>query len=106
MIRRSIDEQAIKGWVAGPWNSDVPIPVGYATAGVDEPHRHDHMFEIYLVARGHARALVADHEVGLSCGDVLIVEPTEEHTFLWSSGDYLHFVIQAPHAPGDKTLIH
>ena len=106
MILSSIDDSEIKGWLAGPWDSDLPIPVGYATAGVDEPHRHDRVFEVYCVARGQATAVVADQDVPLSCGDVLIVQPGEEHTFTWSSHDYLHFVIQVPHVPGDKTRTH
>ena len=34
---------------------------------------------------------------------MLIVEPGETHTFIDSSDDYLHFVIQAPFVKGDKT---
>lgn len=48
-----------KGWYVGPWNSPVSVAVGWADRGVNEPHRHDHMNEIYLVARGHSVARVA-----------------------------------------------
>jgi hypothetical protein len=34
---------------------------------------------------------------------MLIVEPGETHTFIDSSDDYLHFVIQAPFVKDDKT---
>ena len=34
---------------------------------------------------------------------MLIVEPGETHTFIDSSDDYLHFVIQAPFVKGDNT---
>jgi hypothetical protein len=33
---------------------------------------------------------------------MLVVEPGERHTFIESAHDYLHFVVQAPFAPGDK----
>jgi hypothetical protein len=47
-----------KGWYVRPWDSGLPVAVGWADRGVDEPHRHELMNEIYLVARGlHVRAL-------------------------------------------------
>ena len=104
MIHRRIDKASVKGWLAGPWDSDVPVAVGYATAGVDEPHRHERMFEVYCVAGGSARALVAGRQVTVASGDMLVVKPGEEHTFTWSSADYMHFVIQAPFVAGDKSL--
>jgi mannose-6-phosphate isomerase-like protein (cupin superfamily) len=91
-----------KGWFAGPWNSPVPVAVGWADRGVDVPHRHDQMHEIYLVARGESTALVDGVTVHLGPGDMLVVEPGEAHTFVASSEDYLHFVIQAPFVSGDK----
>lgn len=61
------------------------------------------MNEIYLVARGESVAQVAGQEVRLGVGDMLVVETGESHTFISSSDDYLHFVIQAPFVKGDKT---
>ncbi len=46
------DITATKGWYAGPWNSDLPIVIGYANAGIDEPHVHMRLTEIYIIARG------------------------------------------------------
>lgn len=40
------------GWIGGAWNWGVPLAIGYATAGLDEPHRHERTTEIYLVAVG------------------------------------------------------
>jgi len=60
------------------------------------------MYEIYLVARGESVADVAGRAVHLRAGDMLAVEPGEAHTFLSSSDDYLHFVVQAPFIEGDK----
>ena len=91
-----------KGWLTGPWDSDVQIAVGYADHGIDEPHAHDTMFEIYLVRSGSATAIVADEAVELRAGDVLVVEPGEVHTFRASTPDYAHFVIQAPFVSGEK----
>jgi len=36
---------------------------------------------------------------------MLVVEPGEAHTFLSSTEDYLHYVIQAPFLAGDKVSI-
>ena len=30
-------EEGDKGWWAGPWNLGIPVAVGYATTGIDEP---------------------------------------------------------------------
>jgi mannose-6-phosphate isomerase-like protein (cupin superfamily) len=96
------DGQTVKGWFVGPWNSSIPIAVGYANAGVDEPHYHAQMFEVYLVAQGRSTALVDDERVMLEAGSVLIVEPGEVHTFVESTPDYYHFVVHAPVVKGDK----
>ena len=45
---------AAKGWLAGPWDSDLPVSLGFANRGLDEPHVHTQIAEIYLVARGTA----------------------------------------------------
>jgi mannose-6-phosphate isomerase-like protein (cupin superfamily) len=92
-----------KGWFVGPWNSQVPVAIGWAERGVDDSHHHEHMNEAYLIARGHSIAVVNGRQIPLRCGDMLIVEPGETHTFIDSSDDYLHFVIQAPFVKGDKT---
>ena len=104
MIHLETDFTQAKGWFLGPWNSDLPIPIGWATQGIDEPHVHIEMNEVYLVARGHSTALVDGEEVNLNAGDILVVEPGEVHTFMQSSSDYLHFVLQSPFVKGDKVL--
>ena len=63
------------------------------------------MNEIYLVARGTSLAEVDGQAVHLEVGDMLIVEPGEAHTFVRSSDDYLHFVIQTPFVEGDKVSL-
>lgn len=93
---------AAKGWAAGPWDGDLAVSVGWATTGVDEPHLHTRITEIYLVARGRSRIAIDGAEIALVAGDVLIVEPGEAHTFLESSADYLHFVVHTPGLAGDE----
>ena len=93
-----------KGWFVGPWNSDVPVGIGWADRGVDDPHRHDQMNEIYLVARGRSVAVVDGQRIELAAGGMLVVEPGEVHTFTESSPDYFHFVVQAPFVTGDKII--
>ncbi len=92
--------QAAKGWYAGPWNSDLTISVGYANTGIDEPHVHSQITEIYLVARGTASLRVEQDTITLTAGDMVAIEPGEAHTFLSSSPDYLHFVIHTPGLSG------
>jgi mannose-6-phosphate isomerase-like protein (cupin superfamily) len=94
------DPAIVKGWYLGPWNSDLPISLGYAPKGIDEPHVHTRITEIYLVARGTSELRVGDQTVTLTAGDVVVVESGEPHTFLSSSPDYFHFVIQTPGLEG------
>jgi len=90
-----------KGWFAGPWNSDLAVSVGFANEGIDEPHVHSEITEIYLVARGTSSIRVEHETIELREGDALILEPGEVHTFLASSDDYFHFVIHTPGLAGD-----
>lgn len=96
------DPAIAKGWYWGPWNTGLDISVGFANIGVDEPHLHQRMTEIYLIARGTAEMRVELETVRLSAGQVIAVEPGEAHTFLSSSPDHFHFVIQAPGLQGEQ----
>lgn len=91
-----------KGWYAGPWDSNLSISVGFANKGIDQPHVHSRITEIYLVARGTAEIRVEKHTITLAAGDMIIVDPGEAHTFLSSSLDYYHFVIHTPGLTGEK----
>ena len=90
-----------KGWFEGPWNSDLNISVGYANEGVNEPHLHRTITEIYLVAAGSAVMRVAGQEITLQRGQMVVIEPGEVHTFVSSTPDYLHYVIHTPGLSGD-----
>jgi quercetin dioxygenase-like cupin family protein len=70
------------------------------TEGVDDPHLHTVLHEAYLVAKGNSEVRVGLETIQLEPGDVLVVEPNEPHTFLSSSPDYFHFVIQTPGTQG------
>ncbi|MEM7112763.1 MAG: cupin domain-containing protein [Chloroflexota bacterium] len=102
----SPDKEAAKGWFCGPWNSGVPVPIGYANEGIDLVHYHEKMYEIYLVAQGQSVIMIDDVEITLNAGDALVVEPNEVHTFISSSDDYLHFVVHAPFVKGDKVVVY
>ena len=95
------DPNIAKGWNFGPWNAAIDISVGFANEGVDEPHLHRQMTEIYLMARGTAVMRVEHKTVTLVQDDVIVIEPGEAHTFLSSSPDHFHFVIQTPGLTGD-----
>lgn len=92
-----------KGWYLGPWNSRIDTAVGYAHAGIDEPHLHTQVHEVYLVARGRSTVRVERQTLELKAGDVLAIEPGEAHTFLDYSNDYFHFVIHVPGTAGEVT---
>lgn len=91
-----------KGWYVGPWNSDLGVSIGYANEGINEPHLHTRITEIYMVARGTSVIQVEHEMVNLAAGDLIIVEPGEAHTFLSSSTDYFHFVVHVPGLAGEE----
>ncbi|TAK24070.1 MAG: cupin domain-containing protein [Chloroflexota bacterium] len=91
-----------KGWYAGPWNSDLTVSVGYANEGIDEPHVHTRITEIYLVARGESVMRVGQESVALMPGDMLVIDPGEPHTFLSSLPGYFHFVFHIPGLSADE----
>ena len=93
-----------KGWYLGPWNSGLAVSIGYATRGFDEPHLHQQMTEVYMVARGASQLRVSEQTVPLSAGDIIVLEPGEPHTFVDSTDDYFHFVIHTPALEGDAAL--
>jgi len=96
------DSDVEKEWCVGPWNSDLAVSVEYANAGVDEPHVHSRITEIYLVARGTSEIRVERETVALRAGDVIVVEPGEAYTFLSNSLDYFHFVAHVPGLSGEE----
>jgi len=91
-----------KGWYLGPWNSPLGVSVGYANEGIDEPHLHTRISEIYMVARGSSTIRVNNETVTLHAGDIIVVEPGEAHTFLSSTSDYFHFVLHTPGLAGEE----
>ena len=94
---------AEKGWCIGPWNSSVSISVGFANQGINEPHYHERITEIYMVARGNVEVRIEQETVHLVQNDVLVIEPGEAHTFLAASADYFHFVVHTPGLPDGET---
>jgi mannose-6-phosphate isomerase-like protein (cupin superfamily) len=90
------DQDIAKGWYTGPWDSDLEISIGYANEGVNEPHLHQRMTEVYFMASGTVEMRIEKETVVLAAKDVIVVEPGEAHTFLSSSLDHFHFVIQTP----------
>ncbi len=94
-----LDPAEAKGWYLGPWNADLGVAVGWASTGIDAPHYHERMTEIYVVARGQSTIRVEGESIELRAGDCLALAPGEAHTFLASSDDYLHFVVHAPALP-------
>jgi len=102
MLVERADSAVDKGWCFGPWNADLAVSVGYANEGIDEPHVHQRITEIYMVARGASEMRVEHETVALNAGDTIVIEPGEAHTFLSSSSEYLHFVIHTPGLTGEE----
>jgi len=104
MRLENINSTMNKGWYIGPWNSDLQISLGYAYTGIDQPHKHTRITEIYLVAHGSAQMRIEQEFLTVTTGDMILVEPGEAHTFISSSPDYIHFVIHSPGLAGEEAL--
>ena len=57
------------------------------------------------MARGTATMRIETETVELVQDQVLVIEPSEAHTFLFSSPDHFHFVIQTPGLYGEKARV-
>jgi mannose-6-phosphate isomerase-like protein (cupin superfamily) len=95
------DSKPAKGWYLELAHPALPA-IGFANQGIDEPHYHRELWEVYLVARGASTIVVDDTPIALGPGDVIAVEPGEVHTFAESTPDYFHFVLHCPPIKGDK----
>src|SRR5262245_33613594 len=95
-----------KGWLAGPWESGLPIGIGFASAAIDAPHRHERTTEVYLASAGAATAVVDGVEVLVRAGDVLIVEPQEVRSIRHATPDYRCFVVHAGGGGDDRIDIN
>jgi quercetin dioxygenase-like cupin family protein len=84
--------------LAGPWESPLPVGIGYANEAIDEPHRHRRTIEIFLIATGEVTAVVDGEDLRLHPGDVLIVEPNEVRSLRDATSTYRAFVL---HVGGD-----
>jgi mannose-6-phosphate isomerase-like protein (cupin superfamily) len=57
------------------------------------------------MARGTATMRVEGKTIELEQDQVIVVEPGEAHTFLSSSPDHFHFVIQTPGLIGERAQV-
>jgi quercetin dioxygenase-like cupin family protein len=104
LIARNEVSRPAKGWYTELFQPELPA-IGFANEGVNEPHYHRELREVYLVARGSSKIIVDRQEITLNAGDVLVVEPGEVHTFVSNTPDYFHFVLHCPPVRGDKVLV-
>jgi mannose-6-phosphate isomerase-like protein (cupin superfamily) len=100
-IARADNSRPAKGWYLELAHPVLPC-IGFANQGIDEPHYHRELWEVYLVATGTSTIVVDDTPIALGPGDVIVVEPGEVHTFAESTPDYFHFVLHCPPITGDK----
>ena len=103
-IARNDDARPPKGWYLELADEALPL-IGFANEGVDEPHYHEKLCEVYLVARGASTIVVDGTPITLRPGDVVVVQPGEAHSFVESTPDYFHFVLHCPPVKGDKVVI-
>jgi mannose-6-phosphate isomerase-like protein (cupin superfamily) len=104
ILARNDAERPAKGWYTELFQPALPA-IGFANAGINEPHYHRELREVYLIARGSSTMIVDDRRITLQAGDVIVVEPGEVHTFVENTPDYFHFVLHCPMIRGDKVAV-
>lgn len=104
LLARNDESTPDKGWYVDLFRPELPA-IGFANAGINEPHYHNVLREVYLVARGSSTMIIDGMEVVLNAGDVIVLEPGELHTFVRNTDDYFHFVLHCPMVRGDKVLV-
>jgi len=104
MLHRIIDRHLGRGGFCGPWEVHVPAALAYANAGINGLHANSGVYEAYMVAHSSCTVLVNGQRIQLAAGELLLVEPGEENTFIERSPDYLHYVVSVPWVRGDKQL--
>ncbi|MDQ2808159.1 MAG: cupin domain-containing protein [Chloroflexota bacterium] len=101
ILARHDESRPAKGWYSELFAAGPVLPaIGFANAGINERHYHRALYEVYLIVRGDSTMILNDQRIRLHAGDVLVVEPGEVHTFVGSSPDYFHFVLQCPRPQG------
>jgi len=104
IVARNDGSKPAKGWYSELLHSSLPA-IGFANQGIEEPHYHRELHEVYLVARGSSTIVVNGSPIPLRAGDVIVVEPGEVHTFVEHTSDYFHFVLHCPPVRGDKVVV-
>jgi quercetin dioxygenase-like cupin family protein len=104
IVARNDEARPAKGWYSELFHPSLPA-VGFANQGINEPHYHRQLYEVYLVARGSSVMVVDDAQIALQAGDVIVVEPGQVHTFVENTPDYFHFVLHCPPVRGDKVVV-
>ncbi|MGA7730130.1 MAG: cupin domain-containing protein [Chloroflexia bacterium] len=104
LLARNDESTPAKGWYVDLFMPALPA-IGFANASINEPHYHRELREVYLVAKGSSKMIVAGEEIVLNAGDVIVIEPGEPHTFVSNTEDYFHFVLHCPMIRGDKVIV-
>lgn len=104
MIARNDKARPAKRWYTELSHPALPA-IGFANLGINEPHYHRGLHEVYLIARGSSTIVVDGTPIVLRAGDVIVLEPGEVHTFVESTPDYFHFVLHCPPIGGDKVVV-
>ena len=84
-------------------------PLSRASAEYDwsiEPHRHEHMLQMFFLQNGRGMADLDGEQVALSSGDLLLIPPNCIHAFAWQkdSAGYVVFINRMLLGEMQKTL--
>jgi quercetin dioxygenase-like cupin family protein len=91
-----------EGWHLAETGLPIQVGVKFGASPFGKKHRHLTMAEYFLLVAGSMKLSVAGQTLAMEKGDLLVVEPGEEHEVLRCSPDALLLLLMPPPIAGDK----
>jgi quercetin dioxygenase-like cupin family protein len=99
ILRRLLQKE---GWHLAEGGLPIQVGVKFGTSPFGRKHLHLTMAEYFLLAAGNMKIAVSGQTMAMEQGDLLVVEPGEEHEVLSCSPDALLLLLLPPPLAGDK----
>jgi len=91
-----------EGWHLAEAGLPIQVGVKFGASPFGKRHLHKTMAEYFLLLEGELRLRVNGETTAMKKGDLLVVEPGEEHEVLGSSPEALLLLLMPPPLAGDK----
>jgi mannose-6-phosphate isomerase-like protein (cupin superfamily) len=94
--------------IAGYFNNS-PLAIARAVTSqvskYEKTHKHQKSYEFYVFLKGKATIQINNEEIKCSKGDVILIEPEEEHKILNFEEETDYLTIKTETDPNDKIIV-